>query len=136
MRTFLTPLRNALTGGLALRNDRTGGTLAHELIPAFDSKTRRSGLLGFSSLPPGTGMVIAPTNAIHTFFMRFPIDVAFVARDGRVVKIRESMPAWRIAAAWGGYAVVELAAGALARSGTRPGDRVSLAPVEPAQAEC
>ena len=33
-------------------------------------------------------LVIAPTNAIHTFFMRFAIDVAFVARDGRVLKVR------------------------------------------------
>ena len=71
-------------------------------------------------------MLIAPTNAIHTFFMRFPIDVAFVARDGRVVKIRAAMPAWRISAAWGAHAVVEMAAGELARSGTVTGDSLVL----------
>lgn len=126
MRTFLTPLRSRSAHGLLLRNERTGMTVAASLVPAFDSKTRRRGLLAHTSLPDGTAMLIAPTNAIHTFFMKFPIDVAFVARDGRIVKIRSAMPAWRIAAAWGAYAVVEMAAGALARSGTRHGDIVRV----------
>ena len=71
-------------------------------------------------------MVIAPTNAIHTFFMKFPIDVAFVTRDGRVLKIKRAMPAWRMAAAWAGYAVIEMAAGAFERSGTRAGDILAI----------
>ena len=74
-------------------------------------------------------MLIAPTNAIHTFFMKFPIDVAFVTREGRVLKIRPAMPAWRMAAAWGGYAVIEMAAGAFERSDTRPGDELVIEPV-------
>ena len=67
-------------------------------------------------------MVIAPSNAIHTFFMRFPIDVAFVTRDGRVVKICSSVKPWRMAASFRAYAVVELPAGTLARCETMVGD--------------
>ena len=58
--------------------------------------------------------------------MRFAIDVAFVAKDGRVLKVRRAMPPWRMAAAWGGFAVVELAAGALDGAGVEPGDRLRV----------
>jgi uncharacterized protein len=66
---------------------------------------------------------------VHTFFMRFPIDIVFVTRAGRVVKVRESVPARRIAIALRAFAVVELAAGCAARRGLRAGDMVSVRPV-------
>jgi uncharacterized membrane protein (UPF0127 family) len=59
--------------------------------------------------------------------MRFPIDILFVARDGRVVKARSAVPARRIAGALGGFAVIELAAGELQRSDTGQGDRIEVA---------
>jgi uncharacterized membrane protein (UPF0127 family) len=71
-------------------------------------------------------MVIAPTNAVHTWFMRFPIDIAFVDRQGRVVKACHSVKPWRLAAALRGYAVIELAAGSLARCDTFSGDILSV----------
>ena len=122
MRSFLTPLRTGDTSRLVLRNQRTGVVVATRLLPALDSETRRTGLLKHQSLPVGEAMLIAPTNAIHTFFMKFPIDVAFVRKDGRIVKIRAAMPAWRMSAAWGGHAVVEMAAGSFERAETRAGD--------------
>ncbi|HET9832290.1 MAG TPA: DUF192 domain-containing protein, partial [Vicinamibacterales bacterium] len=71
-------------------------------------------------------MILAPCSAVHTFFMRFSIDVAFVARDGRVIKVRTTVAPWRIAAAFGAFAVIELAAGSLGRSNTLRGDVLSL----------
>jgi hypothetical protein len=71
-------------------------------------------------------MLIAPTNAIHTFFMRFPIDVAFVSREGRIVKIVSDLRPWRIAAAWRGYGVMEMTAGSFDRSGTLTGDSLYI----------
>ena len=130
MRSFLTPLLKGNPEGLVLRNQRTGTVVASQLLPAFDSDTRRTGLLKHSGLPDGAAMFIAPTNAIHTFFMKFPIDVAFVAKDGRVVKIRAAMPAWRMAAAWGGYAVIEMAAGSFEYAGTVVGDVLTIDPGE------
>lgn len=59
--------------------------------------------------------------------MRFPIDILFVARDGRVVKARSAVPANRIVGALRGFAVIEMAAGELERSGTRQGDRIEVA---------
>ena len=69
------------------------------MLTAFDSASRRTGLLRHESLPAGTGIIIAPSNAIHTFFMRFAIDVAFVTKDGKVVKLRAAVPPWRMAGA-------------------------------------
>jgi uncharacterized membrane protein (UPF0127 family) len=107
-----------------LRNQRTGAIVADRLLAALDSRSRRTGLLKHTGLALGEAMVIAPTNAIHTFFMRFAIDVAFVDRTGRVVKICAAVKPWKIAWAWGGYAVLETAANAL--DGLRPGDVLSL----------
>lgn len=122
MPSFLNSLVGAQADEFLLINRQTNSVVATHLITAFDSKSRRTGLLDHEELKAGVAMLIAPSNAIHTFFMRFPIDVAFVARNGRVVKIREGMPPWRIAAAWRAYAVVEVAAGALAQSSTKVSD--------------
>ena len=114
---------------VALQNERSGCLVASTVLTAFDSKSRRAGLLSYTSLPDGVAMVIAPCNAIHTFFMRFPIDVAFVARDGRVVKTRRSVVPWRITAALRAHAVVELPVGTLARCETVVGDRLVVVKV-------
>ncbi len=95
---------------------------------ALDSTARRKGLLGRDSLPSGHALVIAPSNLVHTFGMRFDIDILFVARDGRVLKARRAVSPRRIAGALGGFAVIELAAGELERSDTTRGDRIELVP--------
>jgi uncharacterized membrane protein (UPF0127 family) len=125
MASFLKPLADS-TATLVLRNQRTGTIVADRLLPALDSASRRTGLLKHTGLSDREAMLIAPTNAIHTFFMKFPIDVAFVTRDGAILKICAAMPAWRIAAAWRAHGVVEMAAGAMARTGTRVGDRLLI----------
>ena len=126
MATFLAPLfRNP--GDHELRNVRTGAVLATRVLTAFDSASRRTGLLRHESLPEGSGLIIAPSSAIHTFFMRFAIDVAFVSKEGRVLKLRAAVPPWRMAGALRAHAVVELPAGTLERTGTRRGDRLIVA---------
>ena len=85
-RSFLRPLVNEPTTKFVIRNVRNQRLVADALVAAFDSKTRRTGLLQHEAFPDGSAMLIAPTNAVHTFFMRFSIDIAFVTREGRVVK--------------------------------------------------
>lgn len=95
---------------------------------------RGRGLLGRRELPPGTGLVIDPCSSIHTWFMAFPIDVVFVAPDGRVVRLAHAVPPWRLGPfARGGRYVVELPAGTLARTGTETNDRLDLEPVAATQ---
>jgi hypothetical protein len=124
---FLSPLLGRPETGCVLRNQRNGRLLARRLLPAFDSRSRRTGLLGRTAIGD-EAMIIAPTNAVHTWFMRFAIDIAFVARNGTVLKMCEAVRPWRIAAAWGGFAVIELQAGALAASGTIVGDVIAAVP--------
>src|SRR5215475_2096820 len=127
MPSFLYPLLRDPSAVFHLVNERTGDVVARQLLVAFDSKARRTGLLAHESLPGGTAMIIAPTNAIHTFFMKFAIDVLFVAKDGVVVKTRDALPPWRMSAAWRAHAVIELPAGSLQRSPVRSGDRLIVA---------
>ena len=112
---------------MALRNVRTGLVVAATLEPAFDSTSRKRGLLGRDGLPESHALIIAPSNMVHTFFMRFPIDILIVSRSGLVVKAAPDVPARRIVGAWGGFAVVEMRAGSLAGSETRAGDTLTLA---------
>ena len=126
MKSFVDPLLRTTAASCALMNTRNNRLVARTLLTAFDSATRRRGLLEHESLEQGTALVIAPSTAVHTFSMRFAIDVAFVARDGRVLKISPSVAPWRIAASWRGFAVIELSAGALADSDTQEGDRLEV----------
>ena len=123
---FLQPLLARRDGSWQLHVAGRSTALATSIETAFDSATRNRGLLGRDSLAPGVAFVIAPSNAIHTFGMRFPIDVIFAARDGRVVKLRRALPRTRIAFAWGGFAVIEMAAGEIARAGLAVADRLEL----------
>lgn len=128
MKSFLSPLLRSSAAGFVLTNTRTNRVVAQTLFTAFDSASRRQGLLKHTSLPEDQALIIAPSNAIHTFWMRFAIDVAFVARDGRVVKVCSAVVPWRIAVAWRAYAVVEMSAGALSLSGTQRGDLLQVTP--------
>ena len=83
------------------------------------------GLMGRRELPEGAGLVIEPGSSVHTFWMRFPIDVIFADRSGRVVGLRETMPPNRpYAGARGAYRTLELPAGTIARTATARGDRL------------
>jgi uncharacterized membrane protein (UPF0127 family) len=84
------------------------------------------GLLGRRGLESGEGLLIRPAPSIHTFFMRFPIDAVFLARDGEVLKVVDRLRPWRTAGARGARAVVEMAAGEAERRGIEPGTRLDL----------
>jgi uncharacterized membrane protein (UPF0127 family) len=100
------------------------------VLSAFDSDTRRRGLLGRDGMPEDEALIIAPCNGVHTFFMRFAIDIVFVSKDGQVLKTRRGVRPWRMALAWGAFAVIEGAPGLIERSGTRAGDQVAVQETE------
>jgi uncharacterized membrane protein (UPF0127 family) len=127
VKSFLNPLLRDPDLHYALKNARTTRIVADDLLRAFDSRSRRKGLLGRTSLPAGTAMIIAPSNAVHTFGMQFPIDIAFVSKDGRVLKTRRAVPPRRMTASLRAHAVIEMAAGSLEQSQTEPGDVLTLA---------
>ena len=100
-----------------------------ELARSFMARGR--GLMGRKTLPESYALIIYPEWSIHTFFMRVPIDVLFVGRDGRVVGLRAAMPPGRPfagVAPWRGHYVIEMPANVIAATGTAVGDQLVLTP--------
>lgn len=83
---------------------------------------RTKGLLGGDPLLEGDGLLISPCNSIHTFFMKFPIDVVFLNSTNAVVKIVRTLNPFRFAMSFRASAVLELRAGETTRLGIRAGD--------------
>jgi len=89
---------------------------------------RIKGLLGRASLKEGEGLVITRCNSIHTFFMRFSIDVVFLDRHNRIVKVVNSLPPARLFSSYfRGRIAIELPAGTLRKTGTNTGNLVEIA---------
>jgi uncharacterized protein len=107
-----------------LRIERTGGWLVRTLELAADSETRRKGLLGRYALAPETGFVIAPSQGVHTFGMRFPIDIVFLDRELEVRKVVPELGPWRAAFARGARSALELPPGEAGRRGIAVGERL------------
>jgi uncharacterized protein len=128
MGSFLSPLLQRNAAVHVLRNTRTGAVVAAKLETAFDSKTRNRGLLGRDGLDEESALILAPCNSIHTFFMRFPIDVAFVARNGRVAKTAACVRPWRISLSLTAFATIEFAAGTFERVDLHRGDTLEISP--------
>ena len=126
MAHFLNALLDDAGAHWVVTHAGSGAVVVDTLEAAFDSASRRRGLLGRDELAPGSGLVIAPSNAVHTFFMRFPIDVVFLDRQGRIVKMRGDLRAHRLAACLRGFAVLELPAGTIARTGLVRGDLLTI----------
>jgi uncharacterized protein len=93
---------------------------------------RLRGLLGRPRLVSGDGLLIRPTSAIHTCFMRFPIDAVFLDRDLVVLRVVSDLRPWRVAARRGAKSVLELAAGESGRRGIQAGERLRLSDPLPA----
>ncbi len=114
---------------LLVVNETRQARLADRCQLARNFWSRGLGLMGRTSLEPGGGLLIYPEWSIHTFFMRFPIDVVFVDRQDTVVGIRHALPPYRpYAGAWGARYVLELPAGVLAATATQVGDRLAVTP--------
>ncbi len=108
-------------------NDTKKCILAKRATLAVRTIERMKGLLGRDDLEDDGGLVIEPCNSIHTFFMRFPIDVLFLDREGRIVRTYENLPPWRMTRIHtSAQCVVELPAGRLSDTGTTAGDRILL----------
>ena len=106
---------------------RDGVVVCEECLVAATPLARMRGLLGRRSLPSGEGILLRPAASVHTFFMRFAIDVVFLDDDLRVVAIASDLRPWRTAGKRGARAVLELPAGECARRGLTVGDTIRFA---------
>ncbi len=106
---------------------RDGVVVCEECLVAATPFARMRGLLGRRSLPSGEGILLRPAASVHTFFMRFAIDVVFLDDELRVVGIAAHLRPWRAAAQRGARAVLELPAGECERRGLAVGDCIRFA---------
>jgi uncharacterized membrane protein (UPF0127 family) len=103
-----------------------GRVVCERCLVAENPLARMRGLLGRRGLESGEGLLLRPAPSVHTFFMRFAIDVVFLARDGEVLKVVHRLKPWRTTGARRAKAVVELAAGEADRRGIDTGMRLDL----------
>jgi uncharacterized membrane protein (UPF0127 family) len=112
---------------VAVVNTTRDVLLGERISVAETSWSRMVGLLGKSGLEPGAGLLIVPSQAIHTVAMRFTIDVVFVDRNWRVIHLRPEMAPFRVTGLhWKASFVLELPAGVIARTSTGIGDQLAL----------
>lgn len=107
-------------------NESKGVSLGGLIEVAGESKTRNKGLLGRDGLDEGQGLWIVPCEAIHMFFMRFAIDVIYLDKRKKVVKIVPALKPWRLSACLRAHSVLELPAGVAEKTGTALGDQLEL----------
>jgi hypothetical protein len=115
---------------ILIRNQTRQTVLASHADVADTSEKRRVGLLKHTSLAPGEGLWIAPCESVHTFFMKFPIDLVYLDKRLRVRKVRHAVRPWRLSACLTAHSVLELPAGSVAETGTVAGDELTMDTVE------
>lgn len=123
------PSRGALCANRMLQavNVSKGSVLASRIAWAGNSELRRKGLLDRETIENDEGMYIVPTQWIHMFGMRFPIDIAFLGPDGRVLHVHHEIKPNRLSKlVWRAEGALELAAGTLRATNTSIGDVIEL----------
>src|SRR5580704_15134503 len=111
---------------LRIRNQSRDTLLADRADIADTSAKRRTGLLKHTGLEPGEGLWIAPCEAVHTIGMKFAIDVLFLDKKKKVLKIKPAMPRWRMAISFFAHSVLELPSGRAAETQTSAGDQLEF----------
>jgi len=108
--------------------NRTRGTVVGQSIRVAETGLQRIvGLLGERELLRGDGLLIVPSQGVHTWGMRFPIDIAVLDDDWTVIATRRVMRPFRMTRMfWKAAAVLELPAGALESTSTSVGDMIEF----------
>lgn len=129
LRRFLAPHGSSdEEPNLRVTNTTRNTVLATSMEVASSAAKRNKGLLGRDRLAPGEGLWIIPCESVHTFWMRFPIDLVYLDRKKRICKLKRSVPAWRLSACLRAHSVIELPAGTIERTHTIPSDILEFSP--------
>ncbi len=108
--------------------NQTKRTVLAESVVIADTPFKRiKGLLGRKDFKEGEALIIKPCNSIHTFFMRFPIDVLFVAQDNRIIKAISYLGPFRLTSIYFNASfAIELPAGTIQSTSTQQGDCLTI----------
>ena len=112
---------------LIARNVDTGAVVASMVAVAVTRATRAMGMLNRTGMEPGEGLWIVPSRGVHTWWMRFPIDILALDDRGIVIDSVANLKPWRIRLPRRGTAgVLELPVGTLNQSRTAVGHRITF----------
>ena len=101
-----------------------GEVICHKMILAEDLFSRLKGLMFSAELPGCDGFLIRPCNSIHTFFMRYALDVIFLDDDFKIVKVLYGLRPWKMTwMYWRSTQVLEMKAGTLKKE-LHPGEKL------------
>jgi uncharacterized protein len=103
--------------------------LATQLRIAETHWSRFRGLMcaDASSFPAGRGLWLVPSRGVHTFAMRFPIDVLYLDRDKTVVHLEQNLKPWRMAPVrMNAISILELPENTLGSTHTAVGDVIEI----------
>jgi uncharacterized protein len=130
MRSWLAPSPGSFAPDSRMRvANITRSTVLGTQVEVADSGPKRNkGLLGRKGLEPGGGLWIVPCESVHTFAMRFPIDLVYLDRELRIKKVRSSVRPWRLSGCLSAHSVLELTSGTIRDTQTKAGDRVEISP--------
>jgi uncharacterized membrane protein (UPF0127 family) len=107
----------------------TRNTVLATCMEVADTAAKRNkGLLGRDCLAPGEGLWIRPCESVHTFFMRFPIDLIYLDRKNRIRKLVSALPPWRLSACLMAHSILELPSGTIRETRTQRGDTLDFSP--------
>jgi uncharacterized protein len=113
-------------------NQTRSTVLCGALEEAGGMAGKSRGLLGRDRLDADAGMLfdagrLEPFMCMHMMFMRFAIDVVFLDRAGKVIRINHNLLPWRLSSiVWGARRALELSSGGAARSHTEVGDQIVI----------
>lgn len=126
MRKFFAPCPAAPAVFRQAVNATRGTAVARNLELASTGEARRRGLLGRNGFAEGEGLWIAPCESVHTFFMRFAIDLIYLDRQLCVKKVRSNVGPWRLSGCFSAHSVLELPVGTISASRTVRGDTLEI----------
>jgi uncharacterized membrane protein (UPF0127 family) len=127
LRDRLAPSRHATPNLRMQVSNLTRHTFLATCMEVADSGPKRNkGLLGRKQFSPGEGLWIVPCEAVHTFGMKFPIDLVYLDRKNRIRKLRCDVHPWRLSACFAAHSVLELPSGTIRETRTEPGDTLEF----------
>jgi uncharacterized membrane protein (UPF0127 family) len=109
----------------ALFDQNRGRCVVRKVWKAANAWERMRGLLGRARLGDNEALLLEPCSSVHCMGMRYPLDLVYIDRQGRVCKLVYGVKPWRFSASLRAHATLELAAGVLAVTGIRVGDVVA-----------
>lgn len=112
--------------GTSIINRGNKVVLVSELRIAQTFWQRLMGLLGTSRLAPEQGLLICPCSSVHTVGMRYPIDVLFLDKNLKVLKVISSLPAMRAVVCLKSCMALEISGGMAAKTNTTAGDQLEI----------